>query len=64
MDRRAFIFGGTLSLLAAPFAAGAQQALKPTRIAFVCGSRCEGGAGLGAHWGRSWAAWARRSAST
>jgi putative ABC transport system substrate-binding protein len=44
MDRRTFL--GTIAggLLAAPLVAEAQQALKPTRIAFVCGSRCEGGA--------------------
>jgi putative ABC transport system substrate-binding protein len=43
IDRRAFL--GTLagSLLAAPLAAEAQPTPKPTRIALVCGARCEGG---------------------
>ena len=35
MDRRAFIFGGTLSLLTAPLATEAQQAGKVYRIGFL-----------------------------
>ena len=35
MNRRAFISGVTLSLLAAPFAAEAQQPAKVTRIGFL-----------------------------
>jgi ABC-type uncharacterized transport system substrate-binding protein len=44
MNRRTFLSALSGSLLAAPLAAEAQQALKPVRIAFVCGSRCEGAA--------------------
>jgi hypothetical protein len=37
MDRRAFIFGMTLGLLAAPLAAGAQQAGKVPRVGVLSG---------------------------
>jgi putative ABC transport system substrate-binding protein len=44
VDRRAFLHTLTGGLLAAaPLAAEAQPTPKPTRIALVCGARCEGG---------------------
>jgi hypothetical protein len=41
MDRRAFISGISLALLAAPLAADAQQAWKVSRIGYLTGGSAE-----------------------
>jgi putative ABC transport system substrate-binding protein len=43
MDRRRFLLTSLAGALATPLAAAAQPAPRPTRIALVCGARCEGG---------------------
>jgi putative ABC transport system substrate-binding protein len=43
MDRRRFLLTSLAGALGTPLAAAAQPAPRPTRIALVCGARCEGG---------------------